>query len=202
MTAVGLAVPNLGSDRQQSLSRHTLSGIGHFVPQQNSPVSGYVVVGVTAGQSDAVVTAAATFARRFDAELVCAYVDVSRFAVEQRADGTVRSLPFDADAAEPSDEGISPSLGARLSRILDSQHIKWSTRELAGDPAYALAGLAEVLNAAMIVVGSREPGIRASVQEFFSGSVAVHLAHRQHRPVVVVPLSPVDPDASLPWEAG
>jgi hypothetical protein len=30
--------------------------------------------------------------------------------------------------------------------------------------------------------------------------VAVHLAHRQHRPVVVIPLSPVPAEEHLPWE--
>jgi hypothetical protein len=39
------------------------------------------------------------------------------------------------------------------------------------------------------------------MQEFFGGSVAVHLAHRQHRPVVVIPLAPVAFRDELPWES-
>jgi hypothetical protein len=38
------------------------------------------------------------------------------------------------------------------------------------------------------------------MREFFAGSVAVHLAHRQTRPVVVIPTSPVPQGAALPWE--
>jgi nucleotide-binding universal stress UspA family protein len=71
-------------------------------------------------------------------------------------------------------------------------------RELAGDIAHALGRLAEVLGSELIVVGSRRGGLRSSMHEFFGGSVAAHLAHRQPRPLVVVPLTP-SPDA-LPWE--
>jgi hypothetical protein len=38
------------------------------------------------------------------------------------------------------------------------------------------------------------------VREFFAGSVALHLSHRQARPVVVVPLAPVSRAQALPWE--
>jgi nucleotide-binding universal stress UspA family protein len=40
----------------------------------------------------------------------------------------------------------------------------------------------------MIIVGSRRGGLRSTMHDFFGGSVAAHLAHRQPRPVVVVPL--------------
>ena len=52
----------------------------------------------------------------------------------------------------------------------------------------------------MIVVGSRRGGIRATMHDFLGGSVAADLAHRQHRPVVVIPLSPVPAGDRLPWE--
>jgi hypothetical protein len=36
--------------------------------------------------------------------------------------------------------------------------------------------------------------------EFFEGSVAVHLAHHQHRPVLTVPLNVVDwKEIRAPW---
>ena len=73
-------------------------------------------------------------------------------------------------------------------------------RELAGGIGHAMARLAEVLDAEMIVVGSRRGGgMRTSMHEFFGGSVAVHLAHRQPRPLVVIPLSP-KPQGRLPWD--
>jgi nucleotide-binding universal stress UspA family protein len=54
----------------------------------------------------------------------------------------------------------------------------------------------------LIVVGTRHPGVRAGAREFFGGSVAVHLAHRQHRPVLVIPLAPTPHGTKLPWEEG
>ena len=64
----------------------------------------------------------------------------------------------------------------------------WSFVSWPGTLAHALGRLAEVLDAEMIIVGSRRGGLRSSLHEFLGGSVAAHLAHRQLRPVVVVPL--------------
>ena len=52
----------------------------------------------------------------------------------------------------------------------------------------------------MIVVGSREPSVRHSLRSFFTGSVAVRLAHGQQRPVVIIPLNPVPFGSELPWD--
>ena len=163
------------------------------------PPTAFVIVGVTPGQPEVVAVRAAEFARRFDAELVCASVDPSSYAVEEGLDGSLRTMPFDPDAADPRNAEFDPALRARLARVLDGRGVAWSTRALVGDPAHALGDIAEDLDAAMIVVGSREPGVRSSLHEFFAGSVAAHLAHLQHRPVVVVPLAPVAPGSSLPW---
>ena len=51
-----------------------------------------ILVGVTYGQSDAVLRHAARFARTFDAALVCAHVDPGRYVVEELPDGL--TLPF------------------------------------------------------------------------------------------------------------
>ncbi|WP_051973262.1 universal stress protein [Cryobacterium sp. MLB-32] len=159
-----------------------------------------VIVGVIPGQPDAVVLQAATFARRFNAELVCASVDVNRYMVFDLGDGSMTSIPLDPDLVDPGEPGFEPGLLAHLTALLADVDVVWSTRSLAGDPALALGGLADTLGAAMIVVGTREATVRASLGEFFNGSVAAHLAHRQHRPVVVIPLAPVAVDEALPWE--
>ena len=145
-----------------------------------------VVVGVYPGQADGVVLQAAVFAARFDAELVCAWAD-----------------PGHHDSATPPPEAATfdPYLGAHLARILGGLAIQWSTRRLSGDPARALGQLAESLRAVMIVVGTRHASVRSSLQELFAGSVAMNLAHHQHRPVVVVPLAPASFDNALPWES-
>lgn len=160
-----------------------------------------VIVGVTSDQPDVVVLEAAIFAAHFGAELVCASVDATRYMVTEREDGSITSLPYDPDLPDFREEGFDPKLRAHLAKNLDGRGLAWSTRALAGDPARALGHLGETLHAAMIVVGTREPTVRHNVQQFFNGSVAVHLAHRQHRPVVIIPLAPVPFEEDLPWEA-
>jgi Universal stress protein family. len=158
------------------------------------------VVGIVRHQPDSVVLEAARFAERLGADLVCATVDVGRYIVEEHPDGTVTSAPVDPDLPELADAVFDPELEAHLHELLDAGPVSFRVRALAGDPARALGRLADRLDADAIVVGTRNTGIRASVQEFFSGSVAVHLAHRQHRSVIVIPLTPVEGEGALPWE--
>lgn len=162
----------------------------------------HIVVGVVPGQPAAVVATAATYAERFDAILVCASVDASRYTVEERADGTIATMPIDPDLVDDhSDvEEFDPALYSAIAKALEARPIKWFVRSLAGGAAQELAHLASELDAAMIIVGTREAGIRGSLHEFFNGSVAVQLAHRQHRPLIVVPLNPVTGDGELPWQ--
>lgn len=164
--------------------------------------AGSVIVGVHEGQPDTVVDTAAEFAHRFHCDLVCAYVNTGRYGVAELIDGSITSMPLDVDLADISDPGIPIELTAQLERLLDPLGVRWIMRELAGDPARALGHLAQTLGASMIVVGARRSTVRGTVSEFFGGSVAVHLAHRQHIPIVVVPTNPTPFDHSLPWESG
>jgi nucleotide-binding universal stress UspA family protein len=159
-----------------------------------------VVVGVTPHQPDRVVRQAARLARAFDARLVCAAVDPGAYVVAERADGSVESRPVDPDAVDWDGPVFDPRLAERIRAWAADESVEVEFRQLAGDIAHALARLAEVLHAELIVVGSRRGGLRSSMHEFFGGSVAVHLAHRQPLPVVVVPLSPAA-EGPLPWEA-
>ena len=147
---------------------------------------------------------AARFARQFDAVLVCA---ASRLA-------TITSSRDIADESVGAARPIGPRPGGfwdtavfdsgLATRIRDQARdagveVEFQ-RELAGGIGHALARLAQVLDAEMIVVGSRRGGgMRSSMHEFLSGSVAVHLAHRQARPLVVIPVSPKQ-QGHLPWE--
>jgi nucleotide-binding universal stress UspA family protein len=166
-----------------------------------------VVVGVYPGQADGVVLQAAVFAARFDAELVCAWVDPGRHPRDDHAGavdgGTVIDPLSNAPvlSAAPSETAtpFNPYLTAHLARILGGHDITWSTRQLSGDPARALGQLAESLRAVMIVVGTRDGTVRGTLQEFFAGSIAMNLAHRQNRPVVVIPLAPVSYDDAPEW---
>jgi nucleotide-binding universal stress UspA family protein len=159
-----------------------------------------ILVGVTYGQADAVLRHAARFARTFDAALVCAHVDPGRYVVEELPDGTVASLPLDPDLPELKDTDFDQGLVAQVRTAVADDSIELSFRELAGDVAYALTRLADILDVEMIIVGSRRGGVRAGLKQFLTGSVAAHLAHRQPRPVVVIPVAPVAEGKPLPWE--
>lgn len=159
-----------------------------------------ILVGVTYGQPDVVLRHAARFARTFDAALVCAHVDPGRYVVEELPDGSVASLPLDPDLPELKDTDFDQGLVAQVRAAVGDDSIELSFRELAGDVAYALTRLADILNVEMIIVGSRRGGVRAGLKQFLTGSVAAHLAHRQPRPVVVIPLAPVAEGKPLPWE--
>lgn len=167
----------------------------------NADRKAVIVVGVVPDQPEAVVAQASTFARAFDARLLCCLVDRTRYVVEELPDGHVRALPIDPDLPELSSGEFDPVLKKRLAVRLDGAGIAWEARLLAGDPAWALGRLAEVTDALMIVVGTHKATVRGSLGQFFNGSVAAHLAHRQHRPVMVIPLNPVPADRRLPWEA-
>lgn len=159
----------------------------------------YVVVGVTAGQEPVVLRGAARFAEMFGAQLICAYVDTSRYVVEEHPDGTITSMPFDPDLPDVSESIFDDDLEAAIRTVLGDNHPELIFRQLAGEIGRALARLAELMGAELLVVGSRHSGVRAGLKEFFAGSVAAQLAHRQGRPVVIIPQAPIS-EGKLPWE--
>ena len=148
----------------------------------------YIVVGVTPQQPVAVLREAVRLARQFKAVLVCANVEAGSYIVAEHPDGSVESRPIDPDQPDWNAAVFNGGLAHRIHEVADQEGVRVEFRELAGDIAHALGRLAEVLNAEMIIVGSRRGGLRSTMHDFFGGSVAAHLAHRQPRPVVVVPL--------------
>ena len=159
-----------------------------------------ILVGVVSGTAAAVVEPAAGLAARLGADLICASVDASSEKAEEKPDGTVVSRPLNPDLPFEETQEFDPALQTEIAEVLDPRQVHWSVRALAGGPAQELGRLANELDAALIVVGTRETGFRGSVEEFFNGSVAVQLSHRQRRPVVIVPLKPVLDDGLLPWQ--
>ena len=148
----------------------------------------YIVVGVTPHQPVAVLREAVRLARQFKAVLVCANVEAGSYVVAEHPDGSVESRPIDPDQPDWNTAVFNGGLAHRIREVADKEGVRVEFRELAGDIAHALGRLAEVLDAEMIIVGSRRGGLRSTMHDFFGGSVAAHLAHRQPRPVVVVPL--------------
>lgn len=151
-----------------------------------------VVVGVSAGQPPQVVEQAAEFAARFGAELVCAHVNPGRFATAESPDGSVLTAPLDPDFADEHDAAFDARLAAGLAVLLDGSGIRWRTLALAGEVPTALAHLADTLDASMIIVGGHPHALGGSLQDFFTGSVALALTRRQSRPVVVIPTHTAD----------
>lgn len=169
------------------------------------------MVGVTPAQSETVLLEAAKLTLRYQAVVVCAYSGVHSYTVEEHPDGSITSALIPPGGAAQLgmalDLGVQPKtavfdhrLADHLTAVLVDHRLTVKFRQLAGDPAQALAQLAQTLHAEWIVVGSRHDGLRASIHEYLGRSVAVHLVHRQTRPVVVIPVSPVPHHGPLPWE--
>ncbi|MGP6170485.1 universal stress protein [Microbacterium sp. A196] len=159
---------------------------------QNAALQKAVIVGMQPGQSPHVLEEAARYAKVFGVPLVVAHVDVTRFVTYEDPDGYVHSAPIDlnADAGAAEFEDVQAEAGS----VLEDTGITWTARQLVGDPALAMKQLANKIDAQLIVVGTRNRGLGESIREFFTGSVAARLAHRQHRPILVVPLEEEVPD--------
>ncbi|MCR6648918.1 MAG: universal stress protein [Cellulomonas sp.] len=185
------------------------------------PVAHALVVGVVPGQPELVVRTAARWALAVGGTLHLAYVDTGRYVVEEHPDGTVRHAPVDPDGVDDTWDTVEAGLRAWVEQLLGptsaptriptgiptssptsaaSAAVPWVLHYLAGRPDRALTHLARAVDAAAIVVGTRAPGPGSKLRELVDGSVAVHLAHHQHRPVLTVPLDVVDWTATRsPW---
>lgn len=152
-----------------------------------------VVAGVQPEQPLWVVQVAGEYAKAFGAELVCVSVDPARYAFQELPDGTMLTAPLDPDllAGVP---GFPEGQRAAIDALLSPLGVTWSLQERTGGPAEALRQVAEEVDALMIVVGAARGGVRGALRTVLAGSVAGRLAHRQYRPVVVVPTAPDDAD--------
>jgi nucleotide-binding universal stress UspA family protein len=169
------------------------AGSGDAVPQRA------VIVGAIPEQPTRVLKEAARYAKLFGAPLIVAHVDVTRFVTYEDPDGYVHSAPIDVDLTGGATQLAAVTDAAAA--VLGAAGVEWSVRQLVGDPALALKHLAEKADARLLVVGTRRRGFGESVREFFTGSVAARLAHRQQRPILVIPLGEPVPDDQEIWPA-
>lgn len=165
----------------------------------NAGLHGAVIVGVVPDQSSRVLKEGARYAKLFQAPLIVAHVDVTRFVTYEDPDGYVHSAPIDLNIA--AGEGDLAKVTDAAAAVLDGTGVDWVARQLVGDPAMALKHLADQVDARLLVVGTRKRGFGESVREFFTGSVGARLAHRQHRPILIVPLGEPVPDDEEIWPA-
>ncbi|MEZ2388853.1 universal stress protein [bacterium RCC_150] len=152
-------------------------------------MNGPVLVGVVPNQPSAVVGKAAAVALSAGLELVLAFADVTSFPAAGDRDGHVAAQPIDPDGIDDDAAAIAETLRLALAAQLEGSGVEWSFVTLAGEPARALGHYAESINACMIVVGTREHGLGSKLEGMLTGSVALHLAHRQGCPVLMVPLA-------------
>ncbi|WP_243076097.1 universal stress protein [Microbacterium sp. SS28] len=162
-------------------------------------VHGAVIVGVVPGEPARVVKEAARYAKVLGAPLLVVHVDVTRFVTYEDPDGYVHSAPIDMHVG--GGEAELDLVRNETATALEGHEVTWTAQQLVGDPAIAIKHLAEQVDARLIVVGTRKRGLGESIREFFTGSVAARLAHRQHRPILVVPLGdPIADDEEI-WPA-
>jgi nucleotide-binding universal stress UspA family protein len=160
---------------------------------------GAVIVGVVPGLPSRVVKEAGRYAGLLQAPLVVVHVDVTRFVTYEDPDGYVHSAPIDIHVAAGAEE--LAKVRSEAAALLDGTGVNWTARQLVGDPALALKHFADQIDARLLVVGTRRRGLGESIREFFTGSVAARLAHRQRRPILVVPLGePIADDEDI-WPA-
>lgn len=165
----------------------------------NASLHGAVIAGVIPDQSPRVLKEAARYAKLLRAPLAVVHVDVTRFVTYEDPDGYVHSAPIDMNIT--GGEGDLTSVQDAAAAVLADSGVVWTVRQLVGDPAMALKHLADEIDARLLVVGTRKRGFGESVREFFTGSVGARLAHRQHRPILVVPLGEPVPDDEEIWPA-
>ncbi|MEH3089688.1 MAG: universal stress protein [Microbacterium arborescens] len=169
----------------------------HSVDDEHALPRTPVIVGVIPGQSPRVVVEAARYAGMLGVGLVVAHVDVTRFVTYEDPDGYVHTAPIDLGAVSSASQ--LEEIRAAASEALATSAVDWAVHQLVGDPALAIKHLADRLDARLLVVGTRRRGLGESIREFFTGSVAARLAHRQQRPVLVVPQGQVVPDDEDLW---
>ncbi len=159
-----------------------------------------LVVSMLPHQPELVALTAASLGRAIRSPtLYFAYVDTSRYTVEEHPDGTVRHASIDPDIVDTEWEATAASLTASVAAAMREQDISWQFRYLAGRVDRSLTHLARAVDAAAIIVAAHI-GHHHHLRDFLNGSVSVQLAHRQHRPVIVVPLQVVDWEGRAPWE--
>lgn len=166
---------------------------------KDETLHGAVITGVVPGEPARVIKEAARYAKVLGAPLIVAHVDVTRFVTYEDPDGYVHSAPIDMNIG--GGEADLEIVRSEAAAVLEGSPVEWHVRQLVGDPALALKHLAEAVDARLLVVGTRKRGIGESIREFFTGSVAARLAHRQHRPILVVPLGEPVPDDEEIWPA-
>ena len=153
--------------------------------EQPSPAP--LVVGVLPGQPPEVLETAVALARSLSTPLLCAYVDEASYVVEWDPARSAHRLSLHPEADNAEIRAATERLRSAIAAVCEVPGVEWTLRTLAGDPARALGRLAADAGAAMIVVGTPDPGLGHRFIAAINGSVAAWLSHHQDRPILIVP---------------
>ncbi|MEC5190752.1 MULTISPECIES: universal stress protein [unclassified Arthrobacter] len=151
-----------------------------------------LVVGVLPGQRSEVLQTAAALAATLGTALICAHVDEASYLVEWDPARSAHRLSLHPDTDNAEIRAVTQELRSSISAACDNLGVPWALRTLAGDPARALGRLAAETGAAMIIVGTPEPGLGHRISAALNGSVAAWLSHHQFHPVLIVPVRAAD----------
>lgn len=172
----------------RSRPRPWRGGTGDATPRVGEPPGRTVVVGVAPGQPAWVVQRAGDVAGAMGAGLLCVWADAGRARVAEEPDGTLVTTPLDPDHLDDSDVvDDEERLAADLERALEGRGVRWRLVYTVGEVGRALEHAAEEHDASLIALGRRRPGIGGWVNQALGGSLAAHLLHSQHRPVLIIP---------------
>jgi nucleotide-binding universal stress UspA family protein len=172
-------------ERGQTGISPSSDGAGHTpsLPVRSLLV-GSLLVGVAPGQPDAVARTAIEWAARMGLRRIhFVYVDPT---MTSASDGYME--PLDSDSLDESRARAADELSRRMMSLDLPPDITSDFTVVPGDPADGLRGEADRSDAIAIVVGTRERGPLAAIEEWMRGSVSVRLEHIQARPIIVVPL--------------
>lgn len=149
-----------------------------------SDLTGAVVVGAVPGQSPRVLGSALHAASLLQKPLAVVHVDTTQNVLPDTVEGYADAVRPELDVLGHRD--YDAVRRAAESHLADAEVI-WRLHRLAGDPALAISQFASIVDAELIVVGTRGHGVGEVIREFVTGPVAARLSHVQTRPLLVIP---------------
>lgn len=154
------------------------------IPPPGTPGDGPVVVGIHPGLPDDVARRAGQLAVRLGVGVVCVWVDPARALVHEGGRDEIVSIDPDGSDSASTDEA---ALRSQVTKELAELDVPWTIEVTAGDLADGLVAAANAHDATFIVVGTHRPGLGRWAETVVGHALGGHLAHSQHRPVVVLP---------------